>query len=365
MTNKTDAWMPLWIGAYLADTMRLTTIQHGAYLLLLMAYWCDRSPLPDIDDELRSITKTDNSEWKAMRPVLAKFFRVEDGVWWHKRVEEELSASKKHKEKAESGGSSRWGSDSEERGRGLRSQRLSEARTKGTHSPAEWDAMKAFHGHRCVRCHGDGEIVKDHILPIYQGGSDSIENIQPLCRSCNCSKGPDASDLRSNGWRNAIADALKNACLEGIKRLPDASTTPSPSPISSSLRSEEAAAKPRLPRTKSRKVTLRQYLDQCKAEGTKPIPDDHPIRPYARDAGITDEMLQVTWTVFKENYLNSPDRTKVYVDWAHTFANAVKGCWQRIWITKPDGSVEWSSIGLQQKNAIEARLAREDKHAHA
>ena len=282
MTNKTDAWMPLWIGAYLADTMRLTTIQHGAYLLLLMAYWRDRSPLPDIDDELRSITKTDKSEWKAMRPVLAKFFRVEDGVWWHKRVEQEIAdaeeRSKKASDKAAKAALARWGATTKE----------------------------------------------------------------------------SSSNAQSN------APSIPQAVLEEVH-----DECPTPSPISSSLRSEEAAAKPRLPRTKSRKVTLRQYLDQCKAEGTKPIPDDHPIRPYARDAGITDEMLQVTWTVFKENYLNSPDRTKVYVDWAHTFANAVKGCWQRIWITKPDGSVEWSSIGLQQKNAIEARLAREDKHAHA
>jgi uncharacterized protein YdaU (DUF1376 family) len=90
---KTDAWMPLWIGAYLADTMRLTTTQHGGYLLLLMAYWRDREPLPDDDHLLRSITKTDKAEWKKMRPVLEKFFKVADGVWWHKRVEEELAVA--------------------------------------------------------------------------------------------------------------------------------------------------------------------------------------------------------------------------------------------------------------------------------
>lgn len=112
MSDKTDAWMPLWIGAYLADTMRLTTIQHGAYLLMLMAYWRDREPLIDDDEELRAITKTDKADWKKIRPVLAKFFKIENGKWWHKRVEQELvSAAEKQskaKSKAQAAAQARW-----------------------------------------------------------------------------------------------------------------------------------------------------------------------------------------------------------------------------------------------------------------
>lgn len=104
--------MPLWIGAYLADTMKLTTLQHGAYFLLLMAYWRERAALKDCDDELRAITKTEKSEWKKLRPVLEKFFVLRDGVWWHKRVEVEMAKANGHKDaatsKAKAAAEARW-----------------------------------------------------------------------------------------------------------------------------------------------------------------------------------------------------------------------------------------------------------------
>jgi uncharacterized protein YdaU (DUF1376 family) len=110
---KTDAWMPLWIGSYLADTQHLTRDEHGGYLLLLMAYWRNCGPLQDDDKRLGAIVKASPKEWQAIRPVLAEFFTVADGVWSHKRVEQELAGSLVHKEKAvrkaQAAAQARWG----------------------------------------------------------------------------------------------------------------------------------------------------------------------------------------------------------------------------------------------------------------
>ena len=74
--------------------------------------------------------------------------------------------------------------------------RLARAREKGTHTKEQWEELRDAFG-RCLRC-GDTEsaLQKDHIIPLYQGGSDCVTNIQPLCKSCNCSKGPDRTDHR-------------------------------------------------------------------------------------------------------------------------------------------------------------------------
>lgn len=110
--NRADIWMPLYIGDYLADTARLTTEQHGAYLLLIMDYWRNGPP-PDDDEILQSITRFSKFLWKKHRPILENYFQVQDGVWRHKRVDEEmleaLSSKEAASEKASKAASARWG----------------------------------------------------------------------------------------------------------------------------------------------------------------------------------------------------------------------------------------------------------------
>jgi uncharacterized protein YdaU (DUF1376 family) len=87
MMKKQDHWMPLYIGDYLADTTHLTPAQHGAYMLLLMYYWVNGPP-PDEDEVLCQITRANPAEWqKCIKDTVSKFFRIENRLWLHKRVE--------------------------------------------------------------------------------------------------------------------------------------------------------------------------------------------------------------------------------------------------------------------------------------
>jgi len=101
---KADIWMPLYIADYLADTMRLSTEQHGAYLLLLMDYWRS-GPLPDNDQVLASIARLSIDRWKETRGLLVGFFSVSDGFWIHKRADAEIAKAVSFRAKQKANGS--------------------------------------------------------------------------------------------------------------------------------------------------------------------------------------------------------------------------------------------------------------------
>lgn len=69
----------------------------------------------------------------------------------------------------------------------------------GTHTLKEWNALKERYDYTCLCCkrqEPEIKLTEDHITPLSKGGVNSIDNIQPLCLSCNCSKNDKIIDYR-------------------------------------------------------------------------------------------------------------------------------------------------------------------------
>lgn len=73
-------FMQLYVGDYLADTLHLTTEQHGAYLLLLMTMWRADAKLPNDPAKLARIARVSAKRWPSVWAEIEAFFIIE-GEW--------------------------------------------------------------------------------------------------------------------------------------------------------------------------------------------------------------------------------------------------------------------------------------------
>lgn len=83
---ENNRWMPFDVGAYLGDTLHLSTVEHGAYLLLLFHYW-KTGPLPDEDAVLAAVTKMTLKQWKSHAPRVRGFFSLREDHLHQRRAD--------------------------------------------------------------------------------------------------------------------------------------------------------------------------------------------------------------------------------------------------------------------------------------
>lgn len=91
--------MPVFPDAYLADTTHLTTEEHGAYLLLLMAMWRRSGAVPNDDRDLARMVGLELAKWRKVKRRLMPFLTVEGQLLTQKRLKKEWEYVQQKREK--------------------------------------------------------------------------------------------------------------------------------------------------------------------------------------------------------------------------------------------------------------------------
>tara|TARA_R110000782_G_scaffold201861_1_gene290460 strand:- start:485 stop:1252 length:768 start_codon:yes stop_codon:yes gene_type:complete len=107
---KADIWMPFYVADYLSDTMHLTPAEHGGYLMLILHYW-KSGPIPDDDARLATISRLGDA-WSNASSTLRAFFKQQDGMLVHSRIDREkvdaLDNKAKNQARAKAAADKRW-----------------------------------------------------------------------------------------------------------------------------------------------------------------------------------------------------------------------------------------------------------------
>lgn len=85
----------------------------------------------------------------------------------------------------------RYNTDEEYRGKEIQRCRVREAtkENRGYYTKTEWDATLSIFKQSCAYCGAEHRLTREHIIPLVDGGTNTIENVIPACLRCNASKG--------------------------------------------------------------------------------------------------------------------------------------------------------------------------------
>lgn len=99
--SRKPSHIPLFPDAYLRDTMHLTTEEHGAYFLLLLAAWGNEDcSLPHDEKRLAALTKMPLVRWRKIAPTILEFWTIDRGRITQKRLSKEWAFVRAKSEKA-------------------------------------------------------------------------------------------------------------------------------------------------------------------------------------------------------------------------------------------------------------------------
>lgn len=118
------------------------------------------------------------------------------------------------------------------------------------------------------------------------------------------------------------------------------------------LPKENQQKKERVPRNSRPDICFADWIEKVKAEGKKPIPEDHEVFRYAEKIGLPIDFVRLCWLEFKTSF--SENRKKKQADWPKTFSNYVRKNYFRLWFEK-EGGWQLTTAGIQLKKEMQGR----------
>jgi len=170
-----------------------SSAQRGTWMSLILL-----SISEDMGGSIAGCREWTDAQWMDCAGIRGNELEVPCDLFWWSGIDLMLhkgalinahSAALSHKEKRRAG---------IDPAKSRRAQRMRRAREIGTHTAEQWADLLALTGWACLCCGARDRITKDHIIPVCDGGSDAIDNLQPLCQPCNSSKGATVADYRRN-----------------------------------------------------------------------------------------------------------------------------------------------------------------------
>lgn len=100
--------MPLFTDAYLGDTGHLTTVEHGAYLLILIAMWRNGGVLPGDDKTLARYAKLNLDKWGKVKATIMAFLQRDGAFVTQPKLLKTIQSVRQHSQSQSSRAKSRW-----------------------------------------------------------------------------------------------------------------------------------------------------------------------------------------------------------------------------------------------------------------